>query len=222
MGKLLAGLAVAGLVLGPPVALTATAALMNPALTACLPPIGEAGPGGVAVVPETTAIVMPIHAGTYAITDRFGGRVDPFTGESDFHDGTDFGAADGTPILATADGRVRLAGNIPGWGNMIVIDHTVGGQPVSSVYLHMWDHGIYVTAGQTVTAGQQIGEVGSSGRSTGPHLHFEIRPGGWPNAAADSLIWLTEHGAISLDDVGLHGCTPATPTPTPSPSIGAA
>lgn len=164
------------------------------ALTA--PRKGGSGGGVPGEVPETSRVVVPVPEGSYTISSRFGPRIDPVTGAAgDFHWGTDFAAADGTQILATADGVVRLSGYIGGWGNLIVIEHTVGGQKFASLYAHMWDHGIHVVEGQRVVAGQHIGDVGSSGKSTGPHLHFEILPGGWGNQAIDSGTWLTEHGA---------------------------
>lgn len=172
---------------------------------------GNNGGGAAGEVPETSRVVVPMPEGSYTISSRFGPRVDPVTGEAgDFHWGTDFAAPDGTPILSTADGVVRLSGYIGGWGNLIVIEHTVGGQKVASLYAHMWDHGIHVIEGQLVVAGQHIGDVGSSGKSTGPHLHFEILPGGWGNQAIDSGAWLTEHGAVvvGLDETMTGGrCT---------------
>ena len=63
----------------------------------------------------------------------------------------------------------------------------------------MWQHGIYVTAGETVTAGQHIGDVGSSGRSTGPHLHVEIRPGGRGQPPVNAIEWFALHGAVPSD-----------------------
>jgi murein DD-endopeptidase MepM/ murein hydrolase activator NlpD len=99
-----------------------------------------------------------------------------------------------------ADGIVTLAEYSEAWGGHIVIDHTVDGKPVSTGYLHMWKTGILVTVGQKVTAGQHIGDVGSSGQSTGPHLHFEVRPGG--GEPIDSDKWLKEHGATSQNNGG--------------------
>ncbi len=89
------------------------------------------------------------------------------------HNGVDIAASIGTPVLASASGRViiaRLGGYNGGYGNMIIISHDKG---VQTVYGHL--NAINVTQGQTVTQGQQIGEVGNTGRSTGSHLHFEVR-----------------------------------------------
>lgn len=157
---------------------------------------GASGPGP---VPETSRIVFPLPEGTYTSTDSFGWRSDPFTGEREFHSGSDLAAADGTPISAIADGRVTVAEFSAGWGGLIIIEHTVGGERVASYYAHMWQDGIYVTAGETVTAGQHIGDVGSSGRSTGAHLHIEIRPGGQGQPPVDAVEWLAQHGAVATD-----------------------
>lgn len=132
--------------------------------------------GGTGSVPETTRIMFPLPEGTWTKTSDWGYRSDPFTGETTYHAGTDYAAADGTPIYAAADGRVVWAEFNGGYGGLIIIEHTVQGEAVRSVYAHMWEHGIHVQEGQTVTAGTHIGDVGSSGRSTGAHLHFEIRP----------------------------------------------
>ncbi|WP_201276712.1 M23 family metallopeptidase [Marisediminicola senii] len=102
-------------------------------------------------------------------------------------------------IFALADGVVSYAGLSSGYGGLIIIEHTIGGQRIASAYAHMWQNGIYVTAGDRVVAGQHIGDVGSSGKSTGAHLHFEIRPGGTNSAAIDAEVWLAEHGVENLD-----------------------
>lgn len=226
MSKFLAAL-VALLLFGPIAAALSVALFMNPAVSAVgsglicpIAPNAGGELGEAPSVPETTRVVEPVPAGRYTLSDGFGWRTDPFTGERRFHYGTDFAAADGTPILAAADGVVTSAGPSGGYGNLIVITHTVGGQAVATGYAHMWDDGVYVRVGQHVTAGQMIGAVGSNGRSTGAHLHFEVHPGGWRSAAVDGLVWLAEHGAIPVEDAGLApGCAPSpTPTPTPTPT----
>ncbi|RWR22903.1 M23 family metallopeptidase [Microbacterium enclense] len=161
----------------------------------------ETTPGGTPLgdVPETTSLVFPLPNGTWVNTSDFGWRTDPFTGERAFHSGTDWAAADGTPILALADGVVSHAGFSSGYGGLIIIEHTIGGERIASAYAHMWDSGILVSVGDRVVAGQHIGNVGSSGRSTGAHLHFEIRPGGTNAAAVDAEPWLEARGVQNLD-----------------------
>lgn len=156
--------------------------------------------GGAPVVPETTRIVFPLPEGSWVRTDPFGWRTDPMSGEQAFHSGTDFAAPDGTPILAAADGRVILAEYSGSFGGLIIIEHTVAGQRVATYYAHMWEDGIHVAPGQAVTAGQHIGDVGSSGKSTGPHLHLEVRPGGQGQPASDADAWLNAHGAEGNTD----------------------
>jgi len=177
-------------------------------LTAPAP--GAGGGSGSPVVPETTRIVFPLPAGTWVRSDPFGMRVHPITGERSMHTGTDLAAADGTPIFAIADGVVTHAGFSGGYGGLIIIEHTVGGQRVASAYAHMWENGIYVSDGQTVTAGQHIGDAGSSGQSTGAHLHFEIREGGSNGTAVDSEPWLAQQGALDLDAASTSACRPDT------------
>ena len=153
-------------------------------------------------------MVFPLPAGTWVKTSPFGWRVHPISGMEAFHTGTDYAAPDGTPILAAADGVAVFAGPMAGYGNAIIIDHTVDGQNVASVYGHIWDHHLYVVAGDRVFAGQHIADVGSSGNSTGPHLHFEIRVGGRDGAPIDSDAWLADHDATDLTnpDVNAAGC----------------
>ena len=104
------------------------------------------------------------------ITSSFGEREDPFNGEGAFHSGVDISAAFGDAVRATADGTVEIASMASGYGREIVINH---GNGIQTLYGHL--SGFAVTAGQQVTRGQVIGYVGMSGRSTGPHLHYEVR-----------------------------------------------
>ena len=133
-------------------------------------------------------------------TSPFGMRIHPITGEHKRHTGTDLAAPDGTAILAAADGTVTVAEYTSGYGGLIVIEHTIDGQTVATAYAHMWQHGIHVKNGDQVHAGQHIGDVGSSGNSTGPHLHFEVRPGGTNAEAIDAATWLNQHGAANLPE----------------------
>lgn len=107
------------------------------------------------------------------ITSRFGYRVAPTTGASTYHGGLDIGAGMGASIVAAGAGDVIYAGANGGYGNCVMIDH---GNGVVTVYAHMTSIG--VSYGQYVTAGQYVGAVGSTGVSTGPHCHFEIRING--------------------------------------------
>ncbi|HEY8905899.1 MAG TPA: M23 family metallopeptidase [Rhodoferax sp.] len=105
----------------------------------------------------------------------FGWRIDPFTGHSALHTGLDFGATVGTPILAAAGGVVVVQTYHPEYGNMIEIDH---GNGVITRYAHASK--IFVKEGDLVKRGQKIAEIGTTGRSTGPHLHFEVWVQGVP------------------------------------------
>lgn len=116
------------------------------------------------------------------ITSPFGWRHNPFGSGLDFHPGLDIGAPSGTTITAAAGGTIITAGWYGGYGNYIVIDHGGG---VATGYGHCSQ--IFVTAGQTVQRGQAIGAVGSTGASTGPHLHFEVRINGKPVDPAPRL-----------------------------------
>jgi murein DD-endopeptidase MepM/ murein hydrolase activator NlpD len=104
------------------------------------------------------------------VTGSFGERIDPFNGEGAFHSGVDISSSYGTSIVAPADGVVTFTDNLGGYGKAIMIDH---GNGISTRYGHL--SGFAVTAGQAVHRGDVIGYVGASGRSTGPHLHYEVR-----------------------------------------------
>ena len=105
-----------------------------------------------------------------AISSSFGYRHDPFDGSTAFHAGLDFSGAMGAPIFAAATGRVSFVGVRHGYGNVVEISH---GNGLMTRYAHMSKFGAKV--GQRVEAGDRIGAIGSTGRSTGPHLHFEVR-----------------------------------------------
>ncbi|WP_300345734.1 M23 family metallopeptidase [Nesterenkonia sp.] len=160
----------------------------------------EAGP---ASVPESGRVVFPLPEDAAVQTSDYGPRVHPVTGEDSFHAGTDWAAPDGTPIYAIADGVVASADYNEARGGVIVIDHTINGEAVSSVYIHMWETGIHIQPGDTVSAGDHIGDVGNSGQSTGPHLHLEIWPGG-PDTGehTDPEPWLATHDAHPAPSTG--------------------
>lgn len=107
-----------------------------------------------------------------AITSGFGNRRDPIIGRSAFHAGIDMSAPRGTPILAAGSGTVKKAGRSGGYGKLVEIEHANG---LRTRYAHL--SRISVKVGQVLTAGEKIGEAGSTGRSTGPHLHYEVRQG---------------------------------------------
>lgn len=105
------------------------------------------------------------------ISSLFGWRLHPLTGDLRFHSGTDLAAPIGTPVLAAYAGQVALADFLGGYGLTVAIDHTKGTQ--QTLYAHLSE--IFVQSGDTVKQGEVIGRVGSTGNSTGPHLHFELR-----------------------------------------------
>ena len=106
-------------------------------------------------------------------SSSYGWRIDPFTGGKAFHEGLDFPANIGTPIHAAADGIVSFADHTPDYGNIVKIEH---GSGLETRYAHASK--LLVHAGERVAKGQIVAEVGSTGRSTGPHLHYEIRLNG--------------------------------------------
>lgn len=121
---------------------------------------------------DALAAALPLrHPFAHAeITSGFGARLDPFLGTAAIHPGIDFRQEDGAPVRVTAGGRVTQAGWVGGYGNMVEVDHANG---LATRYGHL--SAILVSVGDRVAQGQTVGRVGSTGRSTGPHLHYETR-----------------------------------------------
>ena len=109
------------------------------------------------------------------VTSDFGQRLDPYTAERVMHQGLDIAAQHGTQVLSPSDGTVLFAGLEGGYGNVIVVDHGYG---IKTRFGHLAS--ITVKAGDHVKRGQSVGAVGNTGRSTGPHLHYEVRVNGLP------------------------------------------
>ncbi len=133
-------------------------------------PPGRLGNGNIRLI-FPLAIPAPISS-------LFGWRVHPLTGEQRFHAGTDLAAPLGTPVLAAYAGKVAIADFLGGYGLAVALDHNKGTQ--QTIYAHLSE--IFVKPGELVKQGMVIGRVGSTGASTGPHLHFEFRqmtPDGW-------------------------------------------
>jgi murein DD-endopeptidase MepM/ murein hydrolase activator NlpD len=137
------------------------------------------------------------------VTSSFGSRLDPFNGEGAFHTGIDIATAKGEAVRAPADGTVLKAGMGNGYGREVVIDH---GHGIQTIYAHL--SGFAVTEGQDVSRGDILGYVGSSGHSTGPHLHYEVRIHDTPVNPSKYLHAATRQLAS----------TPSAPTPTLAPT----
>ena len=118
------------------------------------------------------------------LSSGFGSRLDPITGRRGLHPGLDIAAPRGTPVRAVRDGVVAWAGTVEGYGRVVYIDH---GDGLETRYAHCQD--LYARAGQRVRAGEPVATVGSSGRSTGPHLHFEARIDGEPADPGEVFSW---------------------------------
>ncbi len=132
------------------------------------------------VARSTSPTLQPVSAGWFS--SNYGWRLDPFSGKKAFHEGVDFMAEAGTPVTAAAGGVVVYSDYHPQYGNMIDIDH---GNGMVSRYAHASKRMVKVD--DIVLQGQKIAEVGSTGRSTGPHLHFEVLKNGAPQNPARYL-----------------------------------
>jgi murein DD-endopeptidase MepM/ murein hydrolase activator NlpD len=143
------------------------------------------------LISQYTPVQWPI-APSSDISSGFGWRVAPCSwGCSSDHQGVDFDPGYGTAIHVIADGVVVESGSDGGLGQHIVVQHDIDGVMVQSVYGHMIYGSQTVRVGDAVKRGDVLGDVGSTGASTGPHLHFEIRPGG--GAAIEPLGWLAKY-----------------------------
>ncbi|ALS77325.1 murein hydrolase activator EnvC family protein [Planococcus kocurii] len=138
---------------------------------AVAPPASSAG---------SSTFILPASG---RFTSGFGGRDIGVGAES--HLGMDIANVTGTPISAAASGIVSYAGNMGGYGNVVIVTHSINGQTHATVYAHM--NSINVSVGQSVSQGQQVGGMGSTGRSTGTHLHFEIHVGPWNGARSNAV-----------------------------------
>ncbi|MBN2781026.1 MAG: peptidoglycan DD-metalloendopeptidase family protein, partial [Candidatus Marinimicrobia bacterium] len=120
--------------------------------------------------------ITPLKTDSYYISSNYGYRIDPFTEETKYHSGIDLAANRGTPVHASGNGKVIYASySYGGYGNVVKVDHGYG---FVTVYAHL--NRIKVEKGDTVERGALLGEVGSTGRSTGPHLHYEVQKDGKP------------------------------------------
>lgn len=117
---------------------------------------------------KSKPIIAPLH-GSCSLASMFGARIDPFRFTPSFHSGLDFSSTYGTPFYATAKGKVIEAGWHEGYGNQVLIDH---GDGYKTRYAHA--NKLYVKKGMTVDQNAVLGSIGSTGRSTGPHLHYEV------------------------------------------------
>lgn len=160
----------ASLVLGLVPGLPATASVVAPhAVTIAAAPIEDTTKA------SDRRWALPLKSKTYRLSSPRGPRCIPVIGGSTHHLGQDLGSQNGDPIYAVTDGVVRKTLNgTSSVSGQIILKHAIGGKNYETAYLHMWNATTHVKAGQKVNAGQRIGSVGSSGPSTGPHLHLEV------------------------------------------------
>ncbi|MEM6435376.1 MAG: peptidoglycan DD-metalloendopeptidase family protein [Cyanobacteria bacterium P01_D01_bin.115] len=137
------------------------------------------------------------------ITSLFGWRIHPISGDRRFHTGTDLGAPEGTPVVATKDGEVQVADYLGGYGLTVILHHENGS--LETRYAHL--SRLLVRPGETVKQGEVVGLIGSTGNSTGPHLHFELREltaQGWVLINPDELMHYTMANLVDVLNHPLH------------------
>lgn len=178
------------------------------AVTDCGGPAGRAGEAG--RLAPAGSFLKPVDPTAVTLTSGFGER------SGSQHQGIDLAGPIGTPIYAAADGVVSRAGAASGFGQWVVLDHSIGGQLTSTVYGHIESYS--VQAGQQVRAGQQIATLGNRGESTGPHLHWEVWSGGrFGGTAVDPL---ERYEAAPAPGEGTSSTGPSTSGPRPAPGGG--
>ncbi|SEN32702.1 Peptidase family M23 [Sphingomonas gellani] len=166
--------------------------------------IGQPGLGGHGAIAIPS--VQPVNK--LSFTSNFGIRSDPFRGTAAMHAGVDIPGPVGTPVYATADGIIDHASRLGGYGNMVEVDH---GKGIATRYGHLSK--ILVSDGQKVTRGQLIALMGSTGRSTGPHLHYEVRIDGH---AVNPIPFLTTADyLLAAKDQSVHAIPVSVDGPAP-------
>ncbi|MEU1217065.1 M23 family metallopeptidase [Streptomyces sp. NPDC005791] len=139
---------------------------------------------------QASGALLAAPVTTLTVSSQFGSRTHPLTGVTKLHTGIDFSAPQAAQVSAAREGRVTFAGMTPAYGNRVVIDHgTIDGKRLETTYSHL--SAFQVTTGQSVTTGYPVGLVGSTGLSTGPHLHFEVLYNG---QYMDPVAWLEGGG----------------------------
>lgn len=160
------------------------------AVEAAPPPIvSEVASLGSVSLAESDTVAWPVLYPD-RISSPFGPRDAPCSGCSTDHDGVDLISGDGTPVMSVADGVVISSTDSGGGlGVMIEVEHNIGGEVITSLYAHMQFGSRLVDVGDRVTAGQPIGAIGSTGQSTGPHLHLEMY--GADGVRFDGIAWIS-------------------------------
>ena len=142
----------------------------------------------------STPTIWPVRG---LITAGYGYRLSPFTGKREMHEGLDIAAPFGSPIMATADGIISFVGPLGSFGNVVFINH---GHGLTTFYAHT--SSFRVKEGQSVKRGQIVAFVGTSGRSTGPHVHYEVQANG---ATVNPLKYIIDPSGVKFANEGEAG-----------------
>lgn len=142
----------------------------------------------------------PAVASSLSVSSQYGVRIDPFTGAPRMHTGVDLAGNYGDSVGAAMSGTISWAARRNGYGNLVVVDH---GNGIATYYAHL--SAFAVVAGEKVDAAQLIGYVGSTGRSTGPHLHYEVRVNGYPIEPASQIAFDGEQYSVNGHGLGAPG-----------------